>query len=86
MAGQKVLALVDGELAEVEVATGLAELGTDPDSPAPGSAWVLRTLENPAGTLQALVGGLPVVTTEDDNKYEFSYRTQQGHTLRTLLT
>lgn len=64
----------------------LPELAADPDPPQAGDVWVRRTLENPAGTLQAFVGGVPIVTEQDDNKYEFSFRTEAGNTVRALLT
>lgn len=64
----------------------LRELATDPVAPTPGQTWVLRTLENPAGTLQAFIGGFPAVTETDDNKYELSFRAAEGKTVRTLLS
>lgn len=85
----KALALVDGVLTEVEIGAGggaITELNVDPDPPSVGQAWVLKTLENPQGTLSGFVGGFPVVTQQDDNKYEFSFRTAAGTTIRTLMT
>lgn len=64
----------------------IQELATDPASPTPGQTWVLRTNENPANTLQAFIGGFPATTALDDNKYELSFRTALGTTVRTLLT
>lgn len=84
---QTVLALVSGQLVEVEVASGgIAELAVDPTPVNPGDTWVLRTNENPANTLQAFIGGFIAATAFDDNKYELSYRTMAGQTVRTLLT
>ena len=53
----------------------LQELGDDPIDPANGDTWVLRSLNNAAGTLQAVVGGFPLVTEVDDFKYQFSFKT-----------
>lgn len=54
------------------------EYTQDPAEPGEGMAWVLRTLENPAGTLQAIIGGFLAVTATDDNKFEFSINTSEG--------
>lgn len=85
MSKQKVLALVSGSVREVPVQSGLTEFGTDPTPLSPGDTWVLRTLENAAGTLQAFVGGIPMVTETDDFLYQLSYRTEAGATVRTIL-
>lgn len=66
--------------------SSVPEYSSDPISPTAGQAWVLRTLENPVGTLQAFVGGFMVQTATDDNKFEFSFRTSTGQTVRTLLS
>lgn len=62
----------------------IPELATDPVSPVPESAWVLRTTISspgtPIGLLLALTQSIAVYT------YQFSYRTLEGTTIRTVLS
>lgn len=75
---------IGADIAELRTrAPVLPELASDPPTAPQGSAYILRTVENPAGTLQAFVGGMPVVTAADDNKYELSITTSDG--IRRLL-
>jgi len=67
-------------------ASRLKEVPTDPADPADGDTWVLRSLNNAAGTLQAFVGGFPLVTEVDDFKYQFSLKTINEGIKRVELT
>lgn len=58
---------------------------TDPIAPALGQTWLLETVDNQAGTLQALIGGFPLVTENTDYSYRFSVNTQEG-IKRVLMT
>lgn len=50
------------------------EVGIDPSLPIDGAAWILRTLNNDAGTLQAFIGGFPATTEVADYKYQLSFK------------
>ncbi len=66
-------------------AASIPEVDTDPETPAAGEAWVLRTLVNPAGTLQGFAGGFPLVIAEDQNRFDLSISTTDG-TRRVQIT
>ena len=57
---------------------GTPELISDPVSPAAYSSWVLVSGGTPMGLLLAL--------TQGDLKYQFSYRTTEGTTVRATLS
>lgn len=67
-------------------AVSVPELATDPTTPTPGDTWVLRTVNNPANTLQGLIGGVPLTTAAADYKYQLSYATADEGTKRVELT
>lgn len=56
----------------------IPEVAADPATPGPGEAWVLRTLLNPAGTLQGFAGGFPLVLAADQNRFDLSIATTEG--------
>lgn len=60
------------------VGGGTRELAADPAQPQAGDAWILRTLENPAGTLQAIPGGFLMITATDQNRFDLSIKTSDG--------
>lgn len=59
-------------------AAGFTEVATDPAAPVVGDAWVLRSLVNPAGTLQGFAGGFPLVLAADQNRFDLSIATSEG--------
>ena len=63
----------------------LPEYGSDPSPLNSGDVWVLRTVENAAGTLQAFVGGFPIETAQDEDTFKLSYFTSLGTIVRTPL-
>lgn len=63
----------------------LPEIDTDPVSPPIGTVWVLRTVINPVGTFAGFIGGYPLETQVDQDKFEFSVQTTLG-VRRTELT
>lgn len=62
----------------VAAAATIPEVAADPATPGPGEAWVLRTLLNPAGTLQGFAGGFPLVTAIVTNRFDLSIATTEG--------
>lgn len=63
-------------------AATISQLSSDPASPTSEQAWVLRT-----GTGGGTPLGLTLVFTTPGNfSYQFSYRTQEGTTVRVGLT
>lgn len=67
-------------------AVSIPELAIDPVAPANGAAWVLRTLNNEANTLQALIGGFPLTTQSPDYKYQLSFKSIDEGIKRVELT
>lgn len=59
-------------------AAGFTEVAVDPAAPVVGDAWVLRSVTNPAGTLQGFAGGFPLVLAADQNRFDLSIATSEG--------
>lgn len=67
-------------------AVSFPEVGSDPALPIDGAAWILRTLNNDAGTLQGIIGGFPVTTEVADYKYQLSFKSVNEGIKRVELT
>lgn len=67
----------------------IPQYDSDPGSPAAQDAWVLRTVgatDGDAGQPRGLLLALTYTGEATETAYQFSYRTQQGTTIRTTLT
>lgn len=85
----EVVAYLNGQFTQDPFSGGggstIPEVNTDPASPTVGQAWVLKTIVHPVGVLQAFVGTVPLLTTQETPRFDFSYRTTDGTRRAQLL-
>lgn len=59
------------------------EVTTDLLNPVQGQIWVLKTVENASGSLQAMLGGFPLTLQNEQSRFELTVNTSDG--LRRIL-
>lgn len=77
---------------QLDYVSSIPQLDTDPLSPNPEDAWVLRTggAVSGGGTIKGWIGlgSTPILSVGSggSSTYQLSYRTQQGTTVRASLS
>jgi hypothetical protein len=70
--------------AEVKRVLRVPQVTSDPASPAPGDAWVLKTTGGGGGAVIGMLAGITYAGA--GTTYQYSYRTKEATTVRATLT